>query len=48
MIDLQLLYSAFVVGVGSLDLLPELQHLIGSLLPGNETLHSVLNEDINE
>jgi hypothetical protein len=48
MIDSQLLCSAFVVGVGSLDLLPELQDLIGSLLPGNGTLHSVLNEDINE
>jgi len=48
MIDLQLFYAAFVVGVGSLDLLTELQDLIGPLLPGNGTLHTVLSEDINE
>lgn len=35
MIDLQLLYSMFVIGVGCLDLLLELEDLVGSLLPEN-------------
>lgn len=45
MLDLQLLHSAFVVGGGCLDLLLELQDLMGFLLPGNGTLYSVLNKE---
>lgn len=47
MIDLQLFCSAFGVGVSSVDLLLELQELIGSLLPGG-ILHSVLNQECIE
>jgi hypothetical protein len=47
-IDLQLLHSALVVVAGRLDLLFELEDLSGFLLPGNGTLHTVLNEDNSE